>query len=117
MESESAGIMPVVASQSIMEELSTLISLFGHGPCQLIDRHVRTHARTQITHHLTDIHHPSHYALTRLSVSGCMGDVRTSGIRLSPFLRVAVVTVSTRGPTVHVWTGSPPRVRLGGTTA
>lgn len=28
MESESAGIM--VASQSIMEELSTLISLFGH---------------------------------------------------------------------------------------
>lgn len=31
-----------------------------------------------------------------------MGDVRTSlsGIRLSPFLRVAVVTVSTRGPTV-----------------
>lgn len=30
MESESAGIMPVVASQSIMEELSTLISLFGH---------------------------------------------------------------------------------------
>lgn len=44
-----------------------------------------------------------------------MGDVRTSGIRLSPFLRVAVVT--TRGPTVHVCTGSPPRVRLGGTTA
>lgn len=69
MESESAGIM--VASQSIMEELSTLISLFGHGPCQLIDRHVRTLARRSHTlRYPTRIHHPSNYALNCLSVSG-----------------------------------------------